>query len=465
MVVECLKEIVIWGAGRAAEKNYRWAAFAGYHIIFFVDNDSEKWGRVIQGIPVHSPKILEGYKSTILVSDSYKEEIENQLSEISYQGRILGFEQFKKEAVSSKDINIDLSKVRVGNKTSFIFDSYFTGSNWGGIESWSCIVANQLICLGMETQVICGQNKKFDECTKNCLHFSGTDELKLIKEMTIKIAEFLPCVFLTHCSVALYAAQIVKSFFPDQIKLIAVAHGDEINTYERFQFWSDRLDKIICISQKIIAEFRDRYKVATDKLIYHPNPIYVQHQVVRRISNDGILRIGFAARLTERQKRVHLLPAIIEECIKRKLNVEFNIAGEGEAKDRLVEYVNSRKLQHTVHILGWISPEKMADFWKEQDVYLNISDFEGMSLAMLESMACGVVPIVTDVSGVSDLIEDGKNGFVVPVDSWLETVDKIENLSRNRERLQRAGDYNMTLIREKCSLEDYAEWLVREFCI
>ena len=83
---------------------------------------------------------------------------------------------------------------------------------------------------------------------------------------------------------------------------------------------------------------------------------------------------------------------------------------------------------------------------------------------MLESMACGAVPVVTDVSGVSDLIDNGKNGFVVPVNSWLECVDNIEILEKNRELLQNAGNFNIELIKKKCNLADYAEWLVQTFC-
>ena len=458
-----MEEIIIWGAGRAAVKKYEWTSFAGYQVIFFVDNDVEKWGKIIQGIPVCSPQLLKEYQRTIMIPDLYKEEIEEQLNEMSYQGRILGFEQLRKEAVFSKKISIDLSGVRIGTEINFVFDSYFMGLNWGGVESWSCMVANQLLELGAETRMICGPNNKFDECTKNCLHFSNVDELETIKEMTVKIAGFLPCIFITHGSIALYAAQIVKSFFPDQIKLVAVAHGDEINTYEKLQFWSDRLDKIICISHKIWAEFQDRYSVTKDILLCRPNPIHIPSQAGRRVHHDGVLRIGFAARLRKEQKRVHLLPEIIEACLRKNRNVEFYIAGEGECLELLLTYVSDHHLEDKVHILGFIPPTEMADFWARQDIYLNISDFEGMSLAMLEAMACGAVPVVTDVSGVSDLIENGKNGFVVPVDSWLETVDKIENLGRDREMLQRASDYNMNLIREKCDIEDYAKWLIETF--
>nr|WP_296480264.1 glycosyltransferase family 4 protein [uncultured Acetatifactor sp.] len=459
-----MEEIIIWGAGKVATRKCEWAVWAGYQVKFFVDNDAEKWGKTIEGIPICSPEILREYRGTVVIPDLYYEEIRAQLNEMSYQGNKVGFKQFRKEVICKKKINIklpDMEKKR--NNVSFVFDSYFKAFNWGGVESWSCMVANQLLKSGMEARLICGPNKKFDKFTKNILHFCEENELVLIEEMAVKIAGYLPCIFISQGSVALNAAQIVKTLFSDQIQIVMVAHADEPVTYERLQFWEDRLDKIICISRKIKYELQNKYGVQEEILVYHPNPIQLPNMAGKRGYENGILKIGFAARLNRIQKRAHLLPDIMEMCSKKGLNVEFNIAGEGDCLDQLLSYVSDRHLENSVHILGWIPPTKMADFWKEQDVYLNLSDFEGMSLAMLEAMACGAVPVVTDVSGVSDMIQDGKNGFIIPVDSWLEAADKIEVLSGDRGLLKRAGEYNMGLIREKCDVSDYADWLMEMF--
>lgn len=461
-----MEKTVIWGAGRAALKRCAWAVFFKREVICFVDNDAAKWGKTIQGVPVHSPDILKGNRWTVVVPDLYKKEIEAQLNEISYQGRILGFEEFRRNALIRKEADFEIPGAEQDDsnkKIAFIFDSYFTGVNWGGVESWSCMVAKQLQELGVDTSLLCGENKKFDEYVRNCVHFSTADEVGAVKEMAAKIIALLPCVFITHGSIALYAAQIVRSMYPKQIKIVAVAHGDESNTYERLQLWSEQMDKIICISNKIQKELQEQYGVRKDILLYRPNPIIITIQTGRRIDHDGRLQIGFAARLRREQKRVHLLPEIIEECLQKKLDVEFNIAGEGECLELLRKYVSERHVESRVHILGWIAPTEMAEFWGRQDIYLNISDFEGMSLAMLEAMSQGCVPVVTDVSGVSDLIEDGKNGFVVSVDHWLAAAGKIEMLDENREILQDAGNYNMALIREKYDVCDYAKWLTETF--
>jgi Glycosyltransferase len=461
-----MEDIIIWGGGKAALKRYEWAVFTGYNVLFFVDNNPDLWGKRINGISICSPEVIKEYKCTILTSDMYFREIREQLDNMAYKGNVVGISLFKKESLCKEGILADFPQTNISDKMSFIFDAYFPEMNWGGTEEWSCMVANSITNLGVQTWMICGMNNKFDEFAHNCMHFDTMDEINMIKEMAQKIAEKLPCIFISHASIALYAARMVKTLFPDKIKLIVVAHGSDPDIYYReLMFWSDRIDNVVCISKKIQSELQELLGSKKDILIYRPNPILIPTVLYKREIKNEALRIGFAARLKKKQKRVHLLPQIINACTIKKLNVKFEIAGEGDCLELLKKYVSDKQLEDQVHILGWISPKKMADFWRRQDIYLNISDFEGMSLAMLEAMVCGVVPVITDVSGVSDVIEDGKNGFVVPVDNWMETVDKIEMLDNNRELLYKASLYNMQLVREKCNITDYAVWMIDTFDI
>ncbi len=457
-----MDDIIIWGAGKAALKRYDWAVFAGYDVLFFVDNDAGMWGEKINGIPVCSPEAIQEYDCIILTPDRYFDEIKVQLDKMAYKGRQMGVECFMKEALYRACTNVDLTDVNIGDNMSFVFDAYFPGNNWGGTEEWSCTVANALSKSGGQTWMICGMNDKFDVFTHNCLHFDDESEINMIKKMAQKIAERLPCVVISRLTIVLYAAQVVKTLFPDKVKIVAMVHSDDTYNYRELTFWSDKIDKIICISQKISSELQ-RYGVKKELLEYRPNPIQLPKIAGERAIWHGTLKVGFAGRLVKELKRAHLLTGIIETCMQKEMDVQFNIAGEGDCLELLRTYVTERQWENKVSVLGWIPPSEMEKFWKEQDVYLNISSAEGMSLAMLEAMACGAVPVVTDVSGVSDVIEDGKNGFVVSVEEWLEAADKIEILNNNRELLHSAGVCNMKLMREKCNVDDYAGWMKDTF--
>jgi len=455
-----MTDLIIFGAGMRAKTLYEWASMARYTVLFFVDNDPNKWGTTINGVEVSPVQRLASYQCRVLVSEKHRQEMIRQLEEQSYKGSVVSLNDIIRELVVQEKCTSHIPTQQV----SYVLDSYFMHSTWGGVESWSCFVGNALKARNQAVMLICGDNSRFDQEFDRCVHFKGGHEAETVKSMIDELQKRLPCVVITHMSIAMYAALIVQNGSPDQIRIVAVVHGSDPQAYQfnRIAYWADRLNAVVCISKQIESTLRESYGISPKKLLYRMNPIPLPETVVRKRSGAA-LKIGFAARLHRLFKRAELLPLVMDLCFGKGLDVEFNIAGEGDCSDLLKEYVASRHLEDKVHLLGWLPPCEMAAFWMEQDIYLNLSTSEGMSLAMLEAMACGAVPVVTDVSGVRDLIEDGKNGAIVSVDHWEDVAVKIDSMCQDRERLEKASQYNIGLIRENCNVEQYAEWVEKTF--
>ena len=53
--------------------------------------------------------------------------------------------------------------------------------------------------------------------------------------------------------------------------------------------------------------------------------------------------------------------------------------------------------------------------------------------------------------------------MIVPIEKWLDCVDKIAALDADRELLARGSRYNMDSIREKCDADQYVDWLIKTF--
>jgi hypothetical protein len=71
---------------------------------------------------------------------------------------------------------------------------------------------------------------------------------------------------------------------------------------------------------------------------------------------------------------------------------------------------------------------------------LQVSDFEGTSVSMLEAMAHGVVPVVTAASsGIAGVIQHGENGFVVPVGDMAAMAREVKRLAMDRSLLASAS--------------------------
>ena len=100
------------------------------------------------------------------------------------------------------------------------------------------------------------------------------------------------------------------------------------------------------------------------------------------------------------------------------------------------------KLQNEEHMkffnpIGHI--EKLSDFYKKINIYIQPSVTEGFGITTLEAMAHGRPVIVGEGAGVSELVENGKNGFVVPIRNIKAIKEKIQYFKDNPEEIKKIG--------------------------
>lgn len=188
-------------------------------------------------------------------------------------------------------------------------------------------------------------------------------------------------------------------------------------------------------------------------------PIAFEREFNRSFNVSEPLRLGIASRLVREQKRCDLIPVLIQYLESMSIDYVLNIAGDGELFDEIHRYVSDHDLSQKVRLLGKLSKEEMIHFWKAQDIYINISEYEGTSLSMLEAMGAGCVPLVTDVSGAEDFIRNQYNGFICGINDINVIADRVKQIDENRNLLKRLGVNARKEILSKCSLETYADKL------
>lgn len=109
----------------------------------------------------------------------------------------------------------------------------------------------------------------------------------------------------------------------------------------------------------------------------------------------------------------------------------FNIAGNGVDLENMRALAVDRGVAEHVHFLGERSD--IAQLMAAADLYLNTSRYEGMPVALLEAMACGLPIVATRVAGNTELVSEGKNGLLRPLDDAEALADAILMLLDNRE--------------------------------
>jgi glycosyltransferase involved in cell wall biosynthesis len=151
---------------------------------------------------------------------------------------------------------------------------------------------------------------------------------------------------------------------------------------------------------------------------------------------------------------VSLLIRAIPIILKEEPETKFRIAGNGSERKSLEREVENLNVSSSVEFLGQVPHEEMPNLLSHADIYVSTSLHDGTSVSLLEAMAAGVFPVVTDIPGNREWITDGDNGFLVAVNKEKFLAEKIVEAIRNRDLMERSRDKNFCLIKEK------ALWLV-----
>jgi glycosyltransferase involved in cell wall biosynthesis len=154
------------------------------------------------------------------------------------------------------------------------------------------------------------------------------------------------------------------------------------------------------------------------------------------------------------------VPSVIKEAQKK---IKFVIVGEGSQKHRLIKFAQDLNVGKYVEFKGELSREDLLDCYKDSDIYISTSLSDSTSVSLLEALALGPLPIVTDIPGNREWIEDKKNGFLFPISDHqalakqiIYAINKFTDWIDFREK-------NVSLIKKKAIWEDNMKVVEREF--
>lgn len=96
------------------------------------------------------------------------------------------------------------------------------------------------------------------------------------------------------------------------------------------------------------------------------------------------------------------------------IKVKLFIVGNGENKRNLMNLVLKNKLAREIVFKGEVSTESLIDLYKKSKILISASVDEPFGLSILESMACGTPVIAVNSGGPSEIVIDGKTGYLIP---------------------------------------------------
>ncbi len=142
---------------------------------------------------------------------------------------------------------------------------------------------------------------------------------------------------------------------------------------------------------------------------------------------------------------------------------ELNLVGEGEQRPVLERMVSELGLTRRVNFVGWVARDQIADRYRQADVFVTATTWEGMPNTVLEAMACGLPIVGTQASGLHELVRDGLNGYLVPTKDPEALAQALARLMGDGYERRRMGRESRKLAEREFAWEYIAEQYVRVY--
>ncbi|ELA42485.1 uncharacterized protein VICG_00584 [Vittaforma corneae ATCC 50505] len=193
----------------------------------------------------------------------------------------------------------------------------------------------------------------------------------------------------------------IKTVITDH-SLFEVAKFERILVNGLSRFICKNVDWAICVSEISKENTHIRTNIPLERISVIPNGIIPEkfYPVSRKIRKTK--RILVMSRLVFR-KGVDLLIEALPLICKNK-DFEVIIVGNGPKKSEILQAIDENDLHGQVKLLEEVEYEKVPDFLRSADIFLNTSLTETFCLAILEAAACGLLVVSTNVGGIHEIL-------------------------------------------------------------
>ena len=176
--------------------------------------------------------------------------------------------------------------------------------------------------------------------------------------------------------------------------------------------WTDTL---ITINKEDYCCVKDRFKLKKNGTV------------------EQIHGVGVDLELNKNKNQKIIIEAI---AVENKKDIYYTICGNGPDEDELRKLIHEKKLEKQVQLIGFRTD--MNEILQTADVFAFPSIREGLGIAAIEALACGVPLIVADNRGTREYLQNDKNGLICEAfdqDAFVTAIDKVYSNVEYRKKL------------------------------
>lgn len=209
----------------------------------------------------------------------------------------------------------------------------------------------------------------------------------------------------------------------------------------------DLADCVLVLSEEWCDYFAENVCDRSKIVILHNSVKAPENPCTPRAHQDVL----FLGRLDARKSPDILLRAAAE-LVQRYPGVRYRFCGDGEVA-RYQVLADSLGIADQCDFTGWVNGEEREAIIRDSGIFCLPSRNEGMPMSMLEMMAYGLPCVVTPVGGIPQVIEDGKNGFMVPVGDERLLASRLGELLESPSLRAEIGRNAREMVSERFGIE------------
>ncbi|OPZ02917.1 MAG: putative teichuronic acid biosynthesis glycosyltransferase TuaC [Bacteroidetes bacterium ADurb.BinA395] len=193
------------------------------------------------------------------------------------------------------------------------------------------------------------------------------------------------------------------------------------------------------------------YNISQEKIVVLPNSVKVSTNdfIIKPNSKLELLYLG---RIDKNKGLFEIIESL--KLIPKVMDFNLNVAGDGPDREwfihELSKILGNKFTYHS--IVHGLTKEKLLSL---ANIFLLPSYYEGLPYALLEAMSFGVVPIVTPVGSIPEVVKHNENGLLVAVHNHIDIKNAITLLYSNRILLNELSLNAYKTIKDNYSIENY----------
>lgn len=251
-------------------------------------------------------------------------------------------------------------------------------------------------------------------------------------------------------------SRLITTFHGRDLSAVITEKGDDVykNLFQEgdlflavSEHWKEKLICLKCNPEKIKVH---RMGIDLEEFKY----------VEREIPPGKDVKLLTIGRLVEKKGHEYAIQAVARIVRKNKnRNIEYTIAGDGPLRNRLKSLVLELGMENHIKFLGDVEKKETIALYRQADIFLLPSvtasdgDQEGIPVVLMEALATGLPAIATYHSGIPELINDRKTGFLVPEKDISALAQALDYVLENPQECSVIGREGRKLVEEKFNIK------------